>query len=121
MEGGRRPKSTSDNHPLPVAQSTVTRRTKNRKPFLTAEEQPPIDGEWKCLSRFVVYFPGIEFVICIQLIAWHRAFDERPRRALIVEKITLLQRLVTRLIRHFLLTTDEPQTNDHEATADRAV
>jgi len=114
MKGRRRPKSTSNNHPLPVAQPTVARRTKNCKPFLTAEEQLPIDAEWKCLGRFVVYLSGIKFLVCTQLAACHRAIDERPRRALIVKKITLLQRLVTRLIGHLLLATEEPETNHQE-------
>jgi len=109
MKRRRRPVPASDNHPLPVAQSTMARRTKNGKPFLTAQEQLPINWQWKDLNRFVVYSSGIKFLIRIQLAAWHRPFDERPGRALIVEKITLLQRLITRLIRHLLLATDEPE------------
>jgi hypothetical protein len=121
MKRRRRPVPASDNHSLPVAQSTMARRTKNGKPFLTAQEQLPINGEWKCLSRFVVYFPGIKFLICIQLPARHRAFDERPRRALILEKLTLLQRLVARLIRHFLLAAHQPQKSGYHPAKDGAV
>ena len=115
----RRPKSTSDNHPLPRADAVVTGGAKNIETFLTAQQNLSIKGQRQLLYRFVADFAGIEWLVGIQLSAGYGSLDLRARSSLILEEIAFLQRLIARLIGHFLLARQQTKTDREPAPARR--
>src|SRR5439155_6325521 len=99
----RRPTvSTSDDHAIPRARASVTRRAKDVEAFPTANHDVAVDAERKQRRVLAVHLARVKERVLVKLAARDGSRHQWARRAVVVEEGRLAQGNVLRLVVHVL-------------------
>ena len=94
-------------HSVTIADTAMALRAVNVETFLPAVHDAGSDGEGEALALLTVDLPGFQIRVRHQLSPGHGARQTRPRRHSVGKEIARLERVVSRLVGHLLLASDQ--------------